>query len=38
MLTNNEQLIVITGIAILIGMLMVTIIWLLSIEIKREEE
>ena len=38
MLTNNEQLLVITGTAILLGMLVVAVIWLLSIEIKREEE
>ena len=37
MLTNNEQLLVITGMAILLGMLVVAVIWLLSIEINKGE-
>ncbi len=37
MLTNNEQLLVITGMAILLGMLVVTVVWLLSIEINKGE-
>lgn len=37
MLTNNEQLLVITGTAILLGMLVVAVIWLLSIELNKEE-
>ena len=37
MLTNNEQLLVITGIAILLGMLVVAVIWLLSIEMNKGE-
>ena len=37
MLTNNEQLLVITGTAILLGMLVVTVVWLLSIEINKGE-
>lgn len=35
MLTNNEQLLVITGTAILLGMLVVAVIWLLSIELNK---
>ena len=35
MLTNNEQLLVITGTAILLGMLVVAVIWLLSIEMNK---
>ncbi len=37
MLTNNEQLLVITGMAILLGMLVVAMIWLLSIEMNKGE-
>ena len=37
MLTNNEQLLVITGIAILLGMLVVAVVWLLSIELNKGE-
>lgn len=37
MLTNNEQLLVITGTAILFGMLVVAVIWLLSIELNKGE-
>ncbi len=37
MLTNNEQLLVITGMAILIGMLVVAVVWLLSIELNKGE-
>lgn len=37
MLTNNEQLLVITGMAILLGMLVVAVVWLLSIEINKGE-
>lgn len=37
MLTNNEQLLVITGTAILLGMLVVAVIWLLSIEMNKGE-
>lgn len=37
MLTNNEQLLVITGMAILLGMLVVAVIWLLSIEMNKGE-
>lgn len=37
MLTNNEQLLVITGTAILLGMLVVAMIWLLSIEMNKGE-
>lgn len=37
MLTNNEQLLVITGMAILLGMLVVTVVWLLSIELNKGE-
>jgi len=37
MLTNNEQLLVITGTAILLGMLVVAVIWLLSIELNKGE-
>jgi len=37
MLTNNEQLLVITGMAILLGMLVVAVIWLLSIELNKGE-
>ncbi len=35
MLTDNEQLLVITGTAILLGMLIVTVIWLVSIELNK---
>ena len=35
MLTNNEQLLVITGSSILLGMLVVAVIWLLSIELNK---
>lgn len=37
MLTNNEQLLVITGTAILLGMLVVAVVWLLSIELDKGE-
>ena len=37
MLTNNEQLLVITGMAILLGMLVVAVVWLLSIEMNKGE-
>tara|TARA_R100001369_G_scaffold92212_5_gene136202 strand:+ start:8315 stop:8428 length:114 start_codon:yes stop_codon:yes gene_type:complete len=37
MLTNNEQLLVITGAAILLGMLVVAVVWLLSIELNKGE-
>lgn len=37
MLTNNEQLLVITGTAILLGMLIVAVIWLVSIELNKGE-
>ncbi|GEM_PF-3336662 len=37
MLTNNEQLLVITGSSILLGMLVVAVIWLLSIELNKGE-
>lgn len=37
MLTDNEQLLVITGTAILLGMLIVAVIWLLSIELNNGE-
>lgn len=37
MLTNNEQLLVITGTAILLGMLVVAVIWLVSIEMNKGE-
>ena len=37
MLTNNEQLLVITGMAILLGMLVVAVVWLLSIEFNKGE-
>ncbi len=37
MLTNNEQLLVITGMAILLGMLVVAVVWLLSIELNKGE-
>jgi len=37
MLTNNEQILVITGTAILLGMLVVAVIWLLSIELNKGE-
>ncbi len=37
MITNNEQLSVITGIAILLGMLVVAVVWLLSIELNKGE-
>jgi len=37
MLTNNEQLLVITGTAILLGMLVVAVIWLISIELNKGE-
>lgn len=35
MLTDNEQLLVITGTAILLGMLVVAVVWLLSIELNK---
>lgn len=38
MLTNNEQLLVITGTAILLGMLVVAVIWLVSIELNKEND
>ena len=37
MLTDNEQLLVITGTAILLGMLVVAVIWLVSIELNKGE-
>ena len=37
MLTNNEQILVITGTAILLGMLIVAVIWLVSIELNKGE-
>lgn len=37
MLTNNEQLLVITGMAILLGMLVVAVVWLLAIELNKGE-
>jgi hypothetical protein len=37
MLSNNEQLLVITGTAILLGMLIVAVIWLVSIELNKGE-
>ena len=37
MLTNNEQLLVITVTAILLGMLVVAVVWLLSIEMSKGE-
>lgn len=37
MLTNNEQLLVITGTAILLGMLIVAVIWLVSIDLDKGE-
>lgn len=37
MLINNEQLLVITGTAILLGMLVVAVVWLLSIELNKGE-
>ena len=37
MLSNNEQILVITGTAILLGMLVVAVIWLLSIEMNKGE-
>ncbi len=37
MLTNNEQILVITGTAILLGMLVVAVIWLVSIELNKGE-
>lgn len=37
MLTNNEQILVITGTAILLGMLVVAVVWLLSIELNKGE-
>ena len=37
MLTNNEQLLVNTGMAILLGILAVAVIWLLSIEMNKGE-
>lgn len=37
MLTNNEQLLVITGMAILLGMLVIAVVWLLSIELNKGE-
>ncbi|WP_333954174.1 hypothetical protein [Psychrobacter sp. S4(2024)] len=38
MLTNNEQLLVIAGTAILLGMLVVAVVWLLSIELNKEND
>lgn len=38
MLTNNEQLLVITGTAILLGMLVVAVIWLLSVGLKKGDD
>lgn len=38
MLSNNEQLLVITGTAILLGMLIVAVIWLVSIELNKGED
>jgi len=35
MLSNNEQLLVITGTAILLGMLIVAVIWLVSVELNK---
>ncbi len=35
MLTNNEQLLVITGAAALLGMLIVAVVWLVSIELNK---
>lgn len=35
MLNDNEQLLVITGTAILLGMLVVAVIWLVSIELNK---
>ena len=37
MLTNNQQLLVITGTAVLLGMLVVAVVWLLSIEMNKGE-
>lgn len=37
MLTNNEQLLLITGTAILLGMMVVAVVWLLSIEMNKRE-
>ncbi len=37
MLTNNEQILVITGTAILLGMLVVAVVWMLSIELNKGE-
>ena len=37
MLTNNEQLLLITGTAVLLGMLVVAVVWLLSIEMNKRE-
>jgi hypothetical protein len=37
MLTNSEQLLVITGASILLGMLIVAVIWLVSIELSKGE-
>tara|TARA_B110000914_G_C15044178_1_gene256641 strand:- start:336 stop:449 length:114 start_codon:yes stop_codon:yes gene_type:complete len=37
MLSNNEQILVITGTAILLGMLVVAVIWLVSIELNKGE-
>ena len=37
MLTNNEQLLVNTGMASLLGILAVAVIWLLSIELSKGE-
>ena len=37
MLSNNEQILVITGTAILLGMLVVAVIWLVSIEFNKGE-
>lgn len=37
MLSNNEQLLIITGTAILLGMLIVAVIWLVSIELNNGE-
>lgn len=38
MLTNNEQLLVITGMAIFLGMLVVAVFWLLSIELNKGDD
>lgn len=38
MLSNNEQILVITGTAILLGMLVVAVVWLLSIELNKGDD